>query len=155
MSLHLIETTTQPARFFELLPEDWQDEIVPYWPNYQATARIFLLVKNGEIPGGGIVFSTVSPDTMAYRKTAQRWLDRGYLYIAFLYFDEKYRGQGLGSAWLQALEKHLPGRCFWLSIDEEGLRHFYEKNGYRVVEQVEGDYGMEWIMVKENRQLEE
>lgn len=143
------ETTTNPAKFFDILPPDWQEGIVPYWTDYQDTARIFILAKNEETLGGGIVFSTVSPDTMAYREEAQRWFDQGNLYIAFLFISEKYRGQQLGSEWLQLLYKRFPKQSFWLSIEEEGLVRFYEKNGFKVVKEVKGEAGPEWILVRE------
>ncbi len=140
------ETTSDPGQFFELLPADWQAGIVPYWPDYQETARIFILEKNQETVGGGIVFSTVSPDTMAYREEAQTWLDRGYLYIAFLFVPEKFRGQQLGTKWLQSLHRQFPGQPFWLSVEDKGLVYFYEKNGFTLVKQVEGEWGAEWIL---------
>ena len=145
----LKETTSEPSLFFDLLPPDWQDEIVPYWPDYQATSQIFILLNEDEKLGGGIVFSNGSPDTVAYQKEAQKWFDKGYLYIAFFFILEKYRGQHLGSEWLRQLFNRFPGQPFWLAIEDHELLGFYEKNGFEKVKEVDGQYGKEWIMVCE------
>ena len=146
MPLHFKEITEAPAPFFDLLPPGWQEDIVPQWPFYQATARIFALKKQGEIHCAGIIFSTVSPDTQTYREVAQGWFDRGFLYIGFLFVPEKYRGKHYGTSWLEALEKQFPGQAFWLAIDEFGLKNFYQKNGFQLVKQVTGEFGPEWIL---------
>ena len=148
MHSHFKNTTAQPERFFNILPEDWQEGIVPFWPEYQHTARIYTLETPSEVLGGGIVFASVSPDTMLYKKEAQSWFDRGFLYIGFLWITEKHRGKNLGSEWLQELNKLFPNQKLWLSIEEEGLLAFYEKNGFRLVKKINADAGEEWILVK-------
>ena len=142
------ETTSNPNLFFDFLPLDWKDEIVPFWPDYQNSARIFILENDEGVLGGGIVFSTVSPDTIAFRDEAQQWYDAGYLYIAFLFISEKHRGQQLGSRWLQHIFQHFPNQPFWLSIEDTGLLGFYEKNGFVKMKEVQGKYGEEWILAR-------
>jgi GNAT superfamily N-acetyltransferase len=140
------ECTDLPDVFFSILPEEWRESIEPFWPAYRDSARIFVLESGEEVLGGGIVFSSVSPDTEVYRAEAQSWFDRGHLYIGFLWIDEKYRGQGLGSRWLTKLKEQFPRQKWWLSIEDFGLAAFYERSGFRGVKKVEGTYGEEWIM---------
>lgn len=140
------ECTDAPDRFFSILPEDWRESLVPFWPAYQDSARIFILELGADVLGGGIVFSSVSPDTEVYRAEAQSWFDRGYLYIGFLWIDEQYRGHGLGSLWLMKLREQFPHQKWWLSIEDFALAAFYERVGFRVVKKVEGTYGEEWIL---------
>lgn len=142
------DCTAEPEQFFSILPPDWQEAIRPFWPGYGGSARIYILESPGETLGGGIVFSTVSPDTMFYQEEAQRWFSRGYLYIGFLWVAEQYRGRKLGGGWLEALFLHYPGQRFWLAIEDIQLLHFYERYGFRLVKEVSGEDGVEWILAK-------
>src|SRR5688572_19691988 len=105
MDIELVELKKSPESFFQLLPEDWQEAIVPYWESYKGSAKIYTLTAENKILGGGMVFSTVSPDTEIYYFEAQNMLNQGYLYLGFLWIDEKYRIKGLGSRWLIELFK--------------------------------------------------
>lgn len=147
------ETTDKPERFFSILPADWQESIVPFWTTYEQTARIFVLESATEVVGGGIVFSTVSPDCQpAFQAEAQQWFDQGYLYIGFLWIAEQHRDKQLGSKWLRNLFSLMPDQSFWLSIDELKLASFYKRNGFELIKQVELDYYPEWVMALECRQ---
>lgn len=149
------ETTDKPERFFDILPLDWQEGITPFWAAYQHTARIFVLETTSEVVGGGIIFSTVSPDCQpAYRSEAQTWFDLGYLYIGYLWISEQHRDKQLGTKWLKHLYAHMPKQSFWLSIDELRLSSFYIRNGFELLKKVELDYYPEWVMVLANKEKE-
>lgn len=138
-----------PDMFFEILPEDWQEGIVPHWGKYQETSKIFIVESDGEVLGGGIVFSMVSPDTLAYKEEAQRWFDKGYLYIGFLWISEKHRDKKLGTRWLQYLFELFPQQNFWLSIEEYDLVSFYKRNGFKVIKKIISAQSEEWILSRE------
>lgn len=144
----MFDRTADPTLFFDILPADWQEEIVSHWEDYRYSARVFTLEKKDEILGGGILFSTVSPDTRSYREEAQYWLDRGYLYIGFLWIAEPQRGRGLGSRWLEWVQEILPDSKYWLTIDDYELAPFYERHGFRVVQKIDVGAWEEWILVK-------
>lgn len=147
------ESTEKPERFFNTLPPDWQAGIVPYWSEYKHTARIFVLESATEVLGGGIVFSTLSPDTQpAYAAEAQQWFDEGYLYIGFLWIGEQHRDQQLGSAWLQSVYHVLPKQKFWLSIEEHRLASFYIRNGFELKHSLQLADSQEWILVMNQQQ---
>lgn len=150
MPFSLTESTPDAKRFFSILPTDWQESIVPYWPRYQNTSQIFVLETSEEVVGGGIIFSTVSPDSWAYKEEAQEWLEKGYLYIGFLWISDKHRGQQLGSLWLQEVFKKFRNQPFWLTIDEFQLSDFYIRNGFKLVRKIELPGHDEWILVNEN-----
>jgi len=140
--------TNRSEIFFNILPKDWQDSIVPFWDNYSTTSQIFVIEINNIVVGGGIVFSSVSPDTIAFREEALRWFGNGYLYIGFFYIAEKYRDKKLGSEWLKNLSLAMPHQKFWLSIDELKLSSFYMRNGFNLIKKIKGEFGDEWIMAQ-------
>ena len=140
------DCTARPEYFFSILPPDWRGDIAPVWGDYKDTANIFILESGKQAIGGGIVFSSVSPDTMIYGAEAQHWFDEGYLYIGFLWIAEQHRGKQLGSSWLQQLIRQFPHQKFWLSIDDYQLLPFYERNGFRLMKEVETASGKEWIL---------
>ncbi len=142
---HLRETTHVPERFFSILPEDWQDSIVPYWMQYQHTARVYTIESGNEVLCGGIIFTTNPPET-PYVADAIDLFQKGYLYIGFLWVSEKHRGRKLGHEWIAQIRNLYPEQNFWLAIDEYWLRTFYERVGFRVIKEVEVENGMEWIM---------
>jgi GNAT superfamily N-acetyltransferase len=144
--LRLVDRTDDPARYFALLPADWQEGIVPHWAAYRGAARVYTLEAGATLLGGGIVFDRMAPDTLAYEETARVWFERGYRYVGFLWIDETQRGRGLGSRWLELLRERFPGQGFWLSVEDEGLVPFYEHNGFRRAGAVRGDDGEEWIL---------
>lgn len=145
-NIHFRDTTAEPDRFFQFLPEDWRVEIEPHWPNYAETASIFILETENEILGGGIVFRTVSPDTELYREYAQQQFDKGYWYLAFIWISPDHRGQQLGTEWLRRVHAHYPNQKFWLTIEDYNLVHFYEKSGYTLIQELDlGDW-REWVM---------
>ena len=147
MEHRLVDCTQQPESFFNALPADWQEGIVPYWSEYQHTARIFIFQSGTEVLGGGIVFSTISPDTQeVYQEEAQRWFDEGYLYIGFLWFSEQHRGKQLGTKWLEQVFDKNPRQKFWLAIDEYRLSSFYIRNGFSLVQKIESEDGEEWVL---------
>ncbi|MFP5471539.1 MAG: GNAT family N-acetyltransferase [Bacteroidia bacterium] len=144
--LEFLDATKTPEVFFSILPKDWQKEIIPHWSNYTSTAKIYVLKQHNKILGGGIVFSTVSPDTMAYKELAQTYFDKGYLYLAFIYVDEKLRGKNLGSIWLQNSLKTYPNQKFWLTIEDISLKSFYEKNGFELTQKISLPDWDEWVI---------
>jgi len=135
--------------FFNILPTDWQEGIVPFWKDYQSSTQVFVLRKEHRIAGGGLVFSRPAPDTLIYKEEAQNWFDKGYLYIGFLWIDEQFRNRQLGSYWLHQLFRQNPGQKFWLAIEEEGLASFYSKNGFYLKKIIHLTDSSEWIMLRD------
>ncbi|QQS50572.1 MAG: GNAT family N-acetyltransferase [Bacteroidota bacterium] len=146
--LVLKEYTTNSAFFFQFLPSDWALEIEPYWNKYQASSQIFVLEEHNQIVAGGIVFSTLSPDTLYYGNHAQKWFQKGYLYIGFLFVCEQRRNEGLGSKWVQEVRQNLEGKKLWLAIDDYGLVNFYSKLGFELVDTLEYRNRTEWVMAE-------
>lgn len=169
----LVDRTHQPEYFFTILPDDWREDIEPEWPAYKNWASIYTL----EIPnslavkpifeigsdgkpkstpasklvyGGGIIFSIPSPDTLIYKREAQHWFDKGYLYMAWIWIQEEFRGHSLGSIWVEEVIKHHPGQKFWLTIEDYSLWEFYKKCGFQMVKRLKvGETGEEWVLVYE------
>jgi hypothetical protein len=143
MTFKLLETN--PKIFFDILPQDWQDEIVPFWNQYEDSSRIYVLKEDGQIIGGGIVFSTCPPDVLYYKKEAQNWFQNGYLYVGFIWIAENRRNKNLGSFWLDGLKKIYPEQKFWLLTEEEHLHRFYQKNEFVLIETILNNGITEWL----------
>lgn len=143
--MKFVESTQQPGRFFRILPDDWQESIVPLWDQYRQHTRVFTLEAEGKVLGGGLVFSTPSPDTLVYEAEALSWFDKGYLYIGFLWIDASCRGKKLGSRWLSSLFQLFPAQRFWLAVDSFDLAHFYQVNGFHLVREIQAGEATEWI----------
>ncbi len=132
-------------RFFDILPQDWQDDILPYWNNHKKSSSIFVLEKDRKIFGGGISFSTCPPDIEYYRDEAEIWFKNGYLYLGFIFIQEHKRNGNWGTFWLDQLKKSDPGQNYWLLTEEAHLQHFYEKNGFALVKSVIHKTQTEWL----------
>ncbi|MEQ9375136.1 MAG: GNAT family N-acetyltransferase [Imperialibacter sp.] len=139
------EVTNAPQVLFDILPDDWQECIVPFWGRYAATARVFCLLSDEKVLGGGIVFSTIPPDTLD-EKMAQELFDKGLLYIGFLWISEEMRGCNLGSKWIEQARKVFDDKQFWLTIDDYRLTSFYKRNGFQLIGEVSKDESVEWVM---------
>ncbi len=131
--------------FFDILPKDWQDEIVPFWTRYEASANIYIIKENNRIIGGGIVFATTPPDVIYFQEEAREWFDNEYLYIGFLWIAEDRRDNNLGSYWLDELKKKHPNQKYWLLIEEERLHRFYQRNGFLLNKTIIRDQHTEWL----------
>ena len=148
MDYRFFECTESPGLFFQILPEDWKTAIIPFWPKYRETTRVFVISISGKVVVGGLVFSTVSPDTMFYKEEAQSWFNNGYLYLAYIWVDEHYRGKGLGSIWLKQIHSFYNKQKFWLAIEDYALLKFYSANGYNLVKEIQGEENAEWILAR-------
>lgn len=144
----LVDLSSEPERFFRLLPPDWQDGIVPYWESYESRALIFGLEIKGKVAGGGIVFHELTDETIVYGAIAEAYYQQHFCYIGYLWINPEYRGLGLGSRWLSDVHNLLPNRSFWLTVDDPLLQAFYERNGYKTVQVFATANGTDWILEK-------
>lgn len=119
------------SRFFEILPDEWQESIIPHWEALKNSAQVYVIENDREILVGGIVFSSIIPEMKAYAKEAHHWFSNDYLYIGYLWVPEKERGKNLGSIWLKELRELDKHQKYWLTIEEEGLSKFYLKNNFK------------------------
>jgi ribosomal protein S18 acetylase RimI-like enzyme len=147
--MELIFKEIPADKFFPLLPDSWLENIVPYWEQYKLNTKIYGLFDGVNILAGGIVFSTCSPDMQYNPEEALNWLDKGYLYIGFLWVPEAYRGKKLGSEWLHLLMQRFPEQKFWLTVEEEDLIQFYKKNRFKLIKSLKNDHDTDWLMVYE------
>lgn len=144
------ELETNPQEFFEILPQDWQDEIVPFWNDFTTDAKIYSLEDNTNIIGGGIVFYKSPPNFKYFESEAKDWFDKGYLYLGFIWIAEEHRNKNLGSFWLDQLKTQNINRHFFLLTEEDYLQHFYEKNGFIRVKSVQNEDHEESLYITKN-----
>ena len=128
--------TSKAHLFFETLPIDWQEIIIPFWKEFKQSIQIYVLVEDNVIVAGGLVFSKCPPDMMYYESEANNWFNKGYLYLGFIYVDETKRNRNLGSLWLDCIKKEYPKNGFWLAIEDENLHKFYTRNEFEKVDAV-------------------
>lgn len=137
--MELKNYTAKAQVFFEMLPSDWQDTIVPFWNDVKSTTQLFVLIENETIVAGGLVFFKCPPDMMYYENGANNWFEKDYLYLGFIFVDEKQRNRSLGSLWLDNIKKQYPETGFWLAIEDENLHRFYVKNGFEKVATIKNE----------------
>ena len=145
MDIQFINATESPEQFFNILPNDWNVLIAPYWKDYKDSAKIYVLKENGEVVAGGLVFSKSLPDMSDFERSLQYLFTEGYLYIGFIWVPEHQRNRQLASQWLTLLKNQDPTQKYWLSIEEEWLKHFYEKNGFTLIKESDDAANKEWL----------
>ncbi|MGY8913945.1 MAG: hypothetical protein ACKVJF_02530 [Flavobacteriales bacterium] len=135
--------------FFKILPQDWQEIIKVIWDKVKDISTIYAIVEEGTIIAGGIIFTEKLPVMTRFElEQGQPFFTLGYGYIGFLWVDENRRNEQLGSKWL-TLKNQDHKQGFWLTIEEGGLKKFYEKNGFKTIAQSEDKKNMEWLCVYE------
>lgn len=147
--MQLVNYTHKADNFFNILPKDWQETIVPHWNHYKDSSRIYILRDADEICGGGIVFDGLSPDMKVHEKVVQKYILQNFKYLGFIWIKENHRSKGLGKLWLQEVFKTYPGQGFWLSIEDESLKGFYQKLGFSLSETLSYNGYQEWLMQKD------
>lgn len=147
MNLQFSNTTDNPEQFFNILPEDWKVLIEPYWEDYKDFAKIYILKEADEVVAGGLVFSKSLPDMSDFERSLQHLFKEGYLYIGFIWVPVHKRNLQLASQWLTLLKKQNPAQKYWLTIEEEWLKHFYEKNGFVLIKESSDDDNKEWLYI--------
>lgn len=141
--------TTNFEAFLNILPQDWQESLLPFWETYKPTTKIFVLKDNAQIIAGGLVFAQC-PNDMLYAKTeADTWFKKGYLYLGYIYVLESRRNQNLGSIWLNKVKETMPNQKFWLTIEDLKLDAFYVKNGFKHVKTLQNSDSEEKLYVFE------
>ncbi|MDF1517230.1 MAG: hypothetical protein RQ864_09040 [Lutibacter sp.] len=147
MNIQFTNVTENPEQFFNLLPDDWKPYLVPYWEDYKDAAKIYVLKENGEVVAGGLVFSKSLPDMSDFERSLQYLFEEGYLYIGFIWVPLDKRHRQLASQWLTLLKNQDPTQKYWLTIEEEWLKHFYEKNGFVLISKSDDAVNKEWLYV--------
>ncbi|MDP3360451.1 MAG: hypothetical protein Q8S41_14000 [Lutibacter sp.] len=145
MDILFSNATNNPEQFFNILPNDWQYLIVPYWESYKDVAKIYVLKENEEVVAGGLVFSKSLPDMSDFERSLQYLFKEGYLYIGFIWVPLEKRNRNFASQWLTLLKNQDPNQKYWLTIEEEWLKHFYEKNGFKLMKESDGADNKEWL----------
>lgn len=135
----------QPLEFFRILPPDWQGNIVPFWSSFKDSSTIYVLKEHSKIVAGGILFSKLPPNPTLLDRSYAPLLEKGYLYIGFLYVLPEMRLHHLGSEWLTRLKNKNPKQGFWLSIEEDSLKEFYQKNGFSIAGESHSE-PREWVL---------
>ncbi len=150
MNTQFRNVTDSPEQFFNILPQDWQVLIVPYWDSYKDSAKIYVLKEGDEVVAGGLVFSKSLPDMSDFERSVQHLFKEGYLYIGFIWVPEHKRNQQLASQWLTLLKNQDPNQKYWLTIEEAWLKHFYEKNGFKLIKESNYAADKEWLYTYSN-----
>ena len=131
--MELKNLTDNPIKFFNLLPSDWRELIVPFWDDLKRYASLMVLVENDHVVAGGLVFSKCPPEMKYYEHDANEWFKKGFLYLGYIFVDETQRYRHLGSIWLDKIKNEYPNQGLWLSIEDQDLHKFYHRNGFKRV----------------------
>lgn len=137
----------QLSVFLSVLPQDWKVELERTMLTYRGEWFLVLISFDKKVIGGGMLFKSLTEDVMMYQNVVKSLVEKGLQYIAYVWIDPEHRGFKLGNKWLDYVQKNIEARGFWLSIEDKGLVGFYEASGFRILKQVVGPNGLEWIMV--------
>ncbi len=139
------ELKNNPEQFFEILPRDWQDEVIPFWDEFETDAKIYIIENHSTIIGGGVVFYKSPPDFDYFEAEAKTFFEDGYWYLGFIWIAEEHRNKNLGSFWLNQLKAQNSHQKYFLLTEEDHLQHFYEKNDFYRIKPVQNQDYMEWL----------
>jgi GNAT superfamily N-acetyltransferase len=141
----LVNLSKSPSVFFEMLPSDWQESLLPAWDELAPISEVMGIMCDDVLIGGGILISSHSQETDSYSDLATFYYASGHLYIGYLWVAESHRGLNLGAFWLKEVANHFPQNSFWLSIVDPALGTFYERNGFRLTYELDLETGREWV----------
>ncbi|TYP98723.1 acetyltransferase (GNAT) family protein [Tenacibaculum adriaticum] len=141
-----IKELTDSKKYFNILSEEWKELITPVWQQHASSSNIYGLFLNNELIGGGILFSKMPPFATQFEKDNATLFEKGYLYLGYVWVRENHRNKGYASNFLTLLKNEHPNQKYWLTIEEENLRYFYEQNGFTVYAESENEYPKEWIL---------
>ncbi len=119
--------------FVAAMPEDWWPDFQLYLEDSRDSMELFTITDYDQIVAGGMVLEALPREMKVFEIEAAPFIEKGYLYIGFLFVIPEYRRRNLGSAWLSCVKALYATKGFWLTLEEPGLREFYEKNGFRWV----------------------
>ena len=108
--------------------------------------EIFIFKENEELIAGGIVFSEKINEMTPFENSFEYLFKEGYLYLGYIWVVEQHRNKKLASKWLSYLKIQNPLQNYWLTIEEEELKHFYEKNDFKLIAESEDTDSKEWIL---------
>ncbi|TPV31484.1 GNAT family N-acetyltransferase [Paucihalobacter ruber] len=145
MDAELVQLKSNEHLFFNILPIEWQDNIVPFWNDYKSSSKVIVFYDGDDVIAGGILFSAMPPDLKLHSTELQTWFDKGYLYIGFLWVAEHKRNQKMGSLWIEKIKDLMPKQKFWLVIEEEDLGKFYEKHHFIKEQTIVNEDTIEWV----------
>lgn len=119
-----------PDQFLAAMPEEWRADFRLYLESCADRMELFVITDNGQIIAGGIVMNGLPPEMKRFEKDIKHYIEKGYLYIGFLFVATEYRKQNIGSTWLRHITEAFDTQGFWLTVEDVGLIEFYEKNGF-------------------------
>ncbi len=135
-----------PSEFFNILPQDWRDDLLPQWQDLEGTSDVFVVKYRADVISGGIVFHQMLPQLSAVEFQASM-LFKNVPYIGYIYTQPEYRSLGAASFWFHALFNRRKNQSYWLSIEDLRLSFFYQKFGFSLYEFKEQSID-EYIMIK-------
>ena len=141
------ELKNNSEKFFKIVPQEWQEEITPFWDSLKSDAKIYILENRTKIIGGGIVFHKLPPNFDYFETEANSLFAKGYLYLGFIWIEENFRNQNLGSFWLNHLKAQDLSQKYFLLTEEDHLQHFYEKNDFLRLKTVRNQDQEEWLYI--------
>ncbi len=125
--------TNNPTLFFEILPEDWQESIIPHWSILKDSTQVFVLEEHQEICAGGIIFSSVFHEMDGYKEEAKHWFSKDYLYLGYIWVPLEKRNNNYGSTWMNNLLHLDRQQKYWLTTEDKSLKYFYKKIGFSYI----------------------
>lgn len=118
-------------QFLTAMPEEWRADFQLYMESCADRMELFVITDDRKIIAGGIVMNGLPPEMKRFEKDIKHCIEKGYLYIGYLFVATEYRKQNIGSTWLRHITETFDTQGFWLTVEDARLIEFYEKNGFR------------------------
>ncbi|WP_320417097.1 GNAT family N-acetyltransferase [Tenacibaculum sp. IB213877] len=141
-----IKPISNQTELFSILSDEWKELITPVWQLHASSSNIYGLFLNDQLIGGGILFYKMPPYATSFELENENLFKKGYVYLGYVWISENHRNKGYASKFLTLLKKENPSQKYWLTIEEENLRYFYEQNGFTMYAESENEYPKEWIL---------
>lgn len=118
-SFEIIPATQQEADYIDDKLGDYNNEQIPFTQKENPILKNYIIKDNGEIIAG------IKADIYHWR----------ILYVEAFWVDKRYRGQGLGTALLNRIEREareLGATLVHLDTFDFQAKDFYLKHGYEI-----------------------
>ncbi|MFS4417246.1 GNAT family N-acetyltransferase [Maribacter sp. 2307ULW6-5] len=146
--LALRPCTVPPPVWWAALPPDWQGGLTAFLQQAGTEPVCLVLEQAGQCRVAGMVCSGLPADLLPFAEQLGAYGRHGQRYVGYLFALPPFRGQGWAGQWLRLVCRRYPGETLWLTVEEEALVAFYQRNGFRFIQTLEHKGSKEWLLAK-------
>lgn len=134
MELITSYTKSQKDTFIKMVSEQWGENYGEIEQKFYP--KLYLGIVDQKTITGAALFTKALPESNEIIETAKNHNLHNKPYLGYFVVDNALRGKGVGSEFLNRLQKIISPLIFWLVIEDLKLQQFYEKNGLKLIETI-------------------